>query len=248
VLEGTDLARLVDVLAKLERGLTILERRGIELAKFLQRLGPAGLPTHRVRRGEEEYWFYSAQEMLDWQKQQQESGKELVVADESLGYGRTNGHTNGGGAAVIVATELHEVKPLNGLLEELKGLKLSTEDLVPLPRIAGREPPVRYFLENGDHKHPLLHLRDLVGEVRQLGQKGLTIMRFKGLGEMDPEELWETTLDPKQRTLMKVRLEDAREAEADEMFRDLMGEKVEPRREFIQKHALEARDYDYHGA
>lgn len=89
-------------------------------------------------------------------------------------------------------------------------------------------------------------LRELVPEVRRLGERGLTITRFKGLGEMDGEELWETTLDPAKRMLMQVHLEDA--FKADEMFRILMGEKVEPRRDFIQKHALEVKDIDYHGA
>ena len=74
----------------------------------------------------------------------------------------------------------------------------------------------------------------------------MTITRFKGLGEMDAEELWDTTLDPQNRTLLQVQLEDA--LKADEMFRILMGEKVEPRREFIQKHALEVKEIDYHGA
>ncbi len=63
---------------------------------------------------------------------------------------------------------------------------------------------------------------------------------------MDPEELWETTLDPDKRILMRVQLDDA--LKADEMFRILMGEKVEPRRDFIQKYALEVKDIDYHGA
>ena len=100
---------------------------------------------------------------------------------------------------------------------------------MPLPRIAGREPPRRFLLENGDSKKDLVHLRDLVNEIRQLGEKGLTITRFKGLGEMDPEELWDTTLDPAKRTLLQVQLDDA--LKADEMFRTLMGEKVEPRRD-----------------
>ena len=63
---------------------------------------------------------------------------------------------------------------------------------------------------------------------------------------MDGEELWDTTLDPTRRTLLQVQLDDA--LKADEMFRILMGEKVEPRRDFIQKHALEVKDIDYHGA
>ena len=83
-------------------------------------------------------------------------------------------------------------------------------------------------------------------EIRRLGEKGIAITRFKGLGEMDGEELWETTLDPDKRTLLKVQLDDA--LKADEMFRTLMGEKVEPRRDFIVKHALEVKEIDYHGA
>jgi len=82
--------------------------------------------------------------------------------------------------------------------------------------------------------------------VRRLGEKGMTVTRFKGLGEMDPIELWETTLNPERRTLMQIRLEDG--IKADEMFRTLMGDKVEPRRDFIYKYALEVKDVDYHGA
>jgi hypothetical protein len=92
----------------------------------------------------------------------------------------------------------------------------------------------------------LATLRELVPEVKRLGECGLTITRFKGLGEMDGDELSETTLAPQRRTLLQVQLDDA--VRADEMFRTLMGEKVEPRRDSIQKHALEVKDIDYHGA
>ena len=68
------------------------------------------------------------------------------------------------------------------------------------------------------------------------------VTRFKGLGEMNAEELRETTLDPDNRTLIKVKMDNA--AEADNMFRILMGDKVEPRRDFIEKHALDIRDLD----
>jgi DNA gyrase subunit B len=89
-------------------------------------------------------------------------------------------------------------------------------------------------------------LRVLTTEIRKLGERGIKVTRFKGLGEMDGAELWDTTLDPDRRTLLRVQLDDA--IKADEMFRCLMGEKVEPRREFIQKHALEVKEIDYHGA
>jgi DNA gyrase subunit B len=68
------------------------------------------------------------------------------------------------------------------------------------------------------------------------------VTRFKGLGEMNSEELWDTSMDPEKRTLLQVRMEDA--AAADEIFRVLMGDAVEPRREFIEKHALDVRELD----
>jgi DNA gyrase subunit B len=142
--------------------------------------------------------------------------------------------------------ELHEVRKVNRALEELKRYGLFASDLIPAPRVAGREPPPRLILENGDQKRQLPHLRDLVTEIRKIGERGLTITRFKGLGEMDPLELWETTLDPVKRTLMKVQLDDA--LKADELFRILMGEKVEDRRNFIIEHGMKAKDIDYHGA
>ena len=109
----------------------------------------------------------------------------------------------------------------------------------------GRRLPPR-DAAGGGHRGPLAHLRELVGHVRKLGERGIKIIRFKGLGEMDGDRLWETTLDPAHRTLLQVRLDEA--LQADEMFRTLMGEKVEPRREFIQKHALEVKEIDYHRA
>jgi DNA gyrase subunit B len=192
-----------------------------------------------------EHWFTTAAELDTFRQQEQERLGELVVADEPQGNGNGNGHGEAP-TRTFFEQELHEVRGINRGLERLREFNLGAADLVPVPRVAGREPPPRFVLHNGESRHVLPHLRELAPEVRQLGERGLTITRFKGLGEMDGEELWETTLDPEKRTLLQVKLDDA--TMADDMFRTLMGEKVEPRREFIQKHALEVKDIDYHGA
>src|SRR5438132_899761 len=245
-MDGEQLEKLMRVLTELEESLQILERRGLNLAAFLARAGATGLPAYRVLVGGREHWFATAAEADAFrQQEQQRVGRELVVADETT-VPKANGHTNGHGET-ISQQEWHEIHGINRGLKRLReDFSLDGACLTESPRIAGREPLPRFALTNGDQRRILPHLRDLVPEIRHTGERGMTITRFNGLSEMDGEELWETTLDPAKRVLMKVHLEDA--LKADEMFRVLMGEKVEPRRELIQKHALEVKDIDYHGA
>ncbi len=103
-----------------------------------------------------------------------------------------------------------------------------------------KTPPHR--LEGKDRHWDFASLEDLVAFILEEGQKGITIQRFKGLGEMNPEQLWETTMDPENRTLLKVNIED--DVAADAIFTILMGDKVEPRREFIQSNVLELNELD----
>jgi DNA gyrase subunit B len=102
--------------------------------------------------------------------------------------------------------------------------------------------PPPYYLENGGEPLVLQRLEELADRVNEQGKKGLTIQRYKGLGEMNPEQLWETTMDPTRRTLLQVRVEDA--YEADRLFSTLMGDLVEPRRAFIETNALNVRNLD----
>jgi DNA gyrase subunit B len=256
-ISGEEMTRLCRTLAAMEDALVALERRGIGLKTHAARQDPESgkLPVFHVFLGREEQWFPARAKMEEFLRQREAAtGSEVKIADkprepaDEADSGEGNGERpnqggSGGGngsASQLHVTELHEVRTINVQLQELAELGFDIQALIPQER-TGIEAP-RYILRRGDSEIPLEDLRGLLAAVRSAGEKGLHITRFKGLGEMNAEELRDTTLDPENRTLLQVTMNDA--SAADDMFRVLMGDKVEPRREFIEKHALEVRNLD----
>lgn len=109
-------------------------------------------------------------------------------------------------------------------------------------------PQIKEFLNNefviraGEREIPVANWMELLDSIKAESFKGSHLQRYKGLGEMNPEQLWDTTMDPEYRVLLRVTIEDAEKA--DDIFTTLMGDKVEPRREFINNHALEVTNID----
>jgi DNA gyrase subunit B len=173
-------------------------------------------------------------------------GKEVVLAETVAPTAAAAAPQPEDSDELYALDEWHEVRGLNRAVVKLAEAGFEARDLVPLPRIAGREPPVRFTLLHGDARKDLAHLLMLVSEIRRLGEKGISVTRFKGLGEMDPDELWETTLNPENRTLLRVTMTDA--AKAEELFRTLMGEEVEGRKQFIMKRSISNMEEIDYGA
>ena len=122
------------------------------------------------------------------------------------------------------------------------GLCLSDFLLKEEKTVSGELKPSKFVVSRNEDNCDCPSLIEVAAAIRQFGSKGVEIKRFKGLGEMNAEQLWETTMDPQARVFLKVTIEDA--AEADRLFSILMGEDVEQRRNFITEHALEVQNLD----
>ena len=243
---GEEMQKLCRTLSGLEDALVALEKRGVSLRDHAGRRDAktGKLPMYHVYYGVEEHWFTSRDELESFVKgKEKAAGGELAVgrmAEAEAAGDTTPGTAPGTGDDQLVVVDLHEVRSINAALKELDAMGFGINSLLPEDRTGSEEP--RYKLRRGDNEIGLEDLRGLLTAVRRAGEKGLSITRFKGLGEMNAEELRDTTLDPANRTLLRVTMTDA--AAADDLFRVLMGEKVEPRREFIEKHALDVKNLD----
>jgi DNA gyrase subunit B len=156
--------------------------------------------------------------------------------------------TNGDGGKPILRvqkhSELHEVKDLNQLFADLAAIDLKMSDyyLTQEESVSGELLPTNYALHHEEKVREVAGVSQILPQVLAIGKQGIEVKRFKGLGEMNAEELWETTLDRSKRVLLRVTLQEA--AEAERMFSILMGENVEQRRQFIEDHALEVKNLD----
>jgi DNA gyrase subunit B len=133
--------------------------------------------------------------------------------------------------------EFYEAREIEKIVEKIEKLGVDIEDYE-----AEEKGKTKYLVKNKDGRNSFPDLKQILRFVMNAGKEGMNIQRYKGLGEMNPHQLWETTMDPAKRTLLQVTLEDA--VAADEIFTILMGEVVEPRREFIEKHAHEVKVLD----
>ncbi len=225
------LATLIKVLADAERTVAVLARRGINFDDFVAAYyNGSQLPQFLIRaEGQEEIYYErdGYEKRLDELKQ------------------RTKARAQNQDEELIVAEELHEVSRINRINEKLKAqFNLDLKDflLKPVRSVSGEMLPTKFQLINGPDKYDIASLGDICSAIRQIGGKGIEIKRFKGLGEMNAEQLWDTTMNPATRTLLSVKLDDA--GEADRLFSILMGGDVEKRRNFIRDHALEVQNLD----
>jgi DNA gyrase subunit B len=232
---GEQMVALVKALADAERIIAVLGRRGITFAEFVSSYydpSRGGLPAFRIYvEGQEEVYYDREQ----YEKRVDELKEQAGGEDEGEGEEEES----------VIAEELHEVTRLNQISEQLAeqfGLDLKDFLLKPAKAVSGEALQTKFQLISGEDKHDIASLGDVCAGVRQIGGKGIEIKRFKGLGEMNADQLWDTTMNPDTRTLLSVKIDDA--GEADRLFSILMGGDVEKRRNFIRDHALEVQNLD----
>lgn len=223
------LKELIKDLADIERIITVLSRRGIVFTDFVGAYyNGKELPTFRILVEGQEEIYYDGDKYEKRLDGLRENVKPDTEEDEA-----------------IIGEELHEVERINEINRKLKAeFKLDLKDflLKSVKLVSGEALPTKFQLINNDSEYEVASLGDICSAIRQIGGKGIEIKRFKGLGEMNADQLWDTTMNPATRTLLRVKLDDA--GEADRLFSILMGDNVEKRRNFIRDHALEVQNLD----
>ncbi|MFN7139493.1 MAG: DNA topoisomerase (ATP-hydrolyzing) subunit B [Limisphaerales bacterium] len=236
------LAEILELLVSLDRYANALRRHGGDFSEYVERRSPTShdLPRHlvKVREGNNEtvHYFLTEEELRNFS----DTNPDLHIFGapeteaEAAEKPKTNGHTRR-----ARHVELHESKAVAELLDKLSKKGLNIE------HYSAQDKPLFELVEGEGEKQqvkPLFAIPEILAGVIEVGRRGIQIKRFKGLGEMNPKELFETTMDPNRRKLLRIDLTDA--VEAEEMFTKLMGDEVEPRRQFIEDNALNVRNLD----
>ncbi|MFO8014553.1 MAG: DNA topoisomerase (ATP-hydrolyzing) subunit B [Phycisphaerae bacterium] len=231
-----DLARLLMRAEELIRG---IERRGVPWQAFLEARDAKGqFPGWMVRLGPQVRLFHT-----------EDAANKAIRKEFGLPARRRRRQSKKGEEEIDEADlpepeEIIGAGDLSRLARGLKrrGLEIADWHLEARQEVGEDEAWHKFAIASNGDLAPVGGVSGILPTIRRIGQQGMDIQRFKGLGEMNAEQLWETTMDPSRRVLKQVLIEQA--SEADHMFSVLMGSSVEPRREFIEKHALEVRNLD----
>lgn len=229
-IESEQLVELVKELSEMEKCIGILGRRGIDFKKFVMDYYDGKvLPAYRINiEGQDEFYYDSDKYENKLRKLKPPVDDQQQEEDES-----------------VREEEMHEVGKINQIIAKLKEqYNFDLKDyLLRVEKVeSGESLPTKFCLVNGEDGYEIASLGEICNGVRQIGGRDIEIKRFKGLGEMNADQLWDTTMNPQARTLLSVKLDDA--GEADRLFSILMGSDVEKRRNFIQEHALEVQNLD----
>jgi DNA gyrase subunit B len=233
------LESVLEALTSIEQIEARLGRKGIHFETYLKlRNEESGyFPQYRVKVEQEDetefHFVYTEQELRELREEiEKKLGHQLeIFTGDSEKEAQEQEKDSG-----LSWTEIYSSSALSKQVSMLEEHGFSTDDLLP-----GEEEKLTLVDSDGNNV-PLYSLRDLLDRTRELGRKGLSIQRYKGLGEMNPDQLWETTMNPDNRKLLQVVLEDA--VRADDLFTVLMGDEVEPRRAFIEDNALNVQNLD----
>ncbi|MBI3292837.1 MAG: hypothetical protein HYZ73_08540 [Elusimicrobia bacterium] len=234
-----DEAKLRDILhglTELEGLLKKLGKKGLGWKDYLAFQREGRLPLYRID-AEKPRYLYTEREWKRF-KDDYVKAKQAKIQQglEAAGEADVTAEVEELGPEV---KDLWELPQIDGLVKKLEQTGL---DMRVYSTKGGEAQKSLYRLIAHDEERDIADVQALLEAIKDLGRQGATIQRYKGLGEMNPGQLWETTMDPARRKLLQVKLEDA--VEADHIFTTLMGDKVEPRRQFIETHALEVRNLD----